>query len=64
MPVKKYNTQEERNEAYRINSKKYYYAKKGISMEDIKKKKEIKLFVKEFLKNEDNYQKVYDLLHP
>ena len=61
MPAKKYNTQEERNEGYRASSKKYYYAKKGISLEQIKFKKEMKRFVKELLKNdEQNYKKIYD----
>ena len=60
MPAKKYNTQEQRNEGYRASSKKYYYKKKGMNPEEIKFKKEMKCFVKELLKNDDNYKLVYD----
>ena len=49
MPVKKYNTQEEKEYAFRVNSKKYYWSKKGV---DYKKKETVKLakkFTKDFL---------------
>lgn len=62
MPVKKYNTQEEKEYAYRVNSKKYYWSKKGV---DYKKKEKVKLaksFVKDFLKSDESYLKVHELL--
>jgi hypothetical protein len=62
MPAKKYDTIEQKEESYRISSKKCYWSKKG---EDWQKKSEIKhmkRFVKLFLTTDENYQKVYELI--
>jgi hypothetical protein len=62
MPVKKYETMEEKEEAYRISSKKCYWNKRGEDWQKKSEIKKVKKFVKDFLTSEENVQKVYNLL--
>lgn len=62
MPPIKYKTTEEKKQALRDNALRCYY---NTMPDDRKKKSEIlkiKRVVKDFLKDEDNYRKVYDFL--
>ena len=62
MPAKKYETMQQREEAYRISSKKCYWNKKGEDWQKKNEVKKVKRFVKDYLINDENFQTVYDLL--